>query len=144
MELLVVRYLSIGNIQLGQSVDQVRSNCFLRGERPELTDEFTDFFDEPVVHVAYENRKVVFIGVSPPGLAKYQHFQLLELTFGEIDKLFAPKDHNVYVEEDHSILYLDTGLCFYSDEMEETNKPQEVGVFVHGYYDSLLGNYQKR
>ena len=57
--------------------------------------------------------------------------------------MLAPTDNNIYVEEGQSILYLDTGLCFYSDDMEDENCPQQAAVFVKDYYNETLHLYKK-
>ena len=142
MELLVSPYAGIGEILLGQSVDQVRSIYTpSRGVPP--TNDFTDYFKDIAVQIQYKDFEVVFIGITNPDIAKYQGVNLLEKTFGEIRNMLKATDNNIYVEDGCSILYLDTGLCFYSDDMEDENCPQQAAVFVKGYYDEILHLYKK-
>jgi hypothetical protein len=106
-------------------------------------ERMTDYFLDASIQVEYDGtNESAFIGASPPIAPFYNGTNLLSMSLEQIKRRFGTNDDNIYIEPD-SILFLDTGICFYFDEMESESTPRQAGVFKKGYYDFILHMYEK-
>jgi hypothetical protein len=145
MKLDVVPFSNIGVAYISKPPSEVR-NAFGNDYstlKPQPLARTTDYFLNASIQVEYdEGDESAFIGASEPNALTYQEINLLNVPFKEIKKWFGTVDKNIYLEP-NSVLFLDTGLCFYFEEMEDKNKPQQVAIFKNGYYDFILDMYEK-
>lgn len=145
MKLEVVPYNHMGKASLQKSPTELRS-AFANDYSTQVAKSLnrtTDYFLDASIQVEYdEANESAFIGASQPNTPLYNGTNLIEMSLEEIKRRFGTIDSNIYVES-NSILFLDTGICFYFDEMENENTPEQVGIFKKGYYDFILHMYEK-
>jgi hypothetical protein len=145
MKLEVVPYSHIGKASLEKPPSELRS-VFSNDYSTQITKPLkrtTDYFLDASIQVEYdEANESAFIGASQPNAPLYNHINLIDLSLEEIKNRFGTIDNNIYTEP-NSILFLDTGLCFYFEEMENESKPQQIGIFKKGYYNFILHLYDK-
>ena len=139
MELLIIPYQRIGKIYLNSTFQDIKH--LYPSENIEMQANKV-FLDGHSLQIEFVNDLAAYIGITQPSKAIYNGINLLDLTFLEILQLLS-RDSNIYMEPGVLLHFLDTGLCFYSDDMEHDTKPQQVAIFLRGYYDSVLNEFIK-
>lgn len=143
MELNIIPFQSVGNINFGASPENIRSvinfplKSFVKGPVSDIPTP-ADSFDDGGIYIYYDNSNVCdAIEFFSPALLTFQGKLLIDQPYKEVSEWLASIDKNI-TYDDSGLKAHSLGIGIYAPNFEENERPDElvesVIVVSKGYW----------
>lgn len=136
----VIPKKSIGNIKLGDEIEEVRSMFGNKYSNTVKDGSCIDHYDNVGFEVDYLNGQAAFIGVNSPKEAEFNGVNLSLARYSQIKEIFNNSQEKY--GDDNSLTFMDLGITFYFEDDDEDPQPLQVAIFVDGYYANVMHTFE--